>query len=122
MLAAIPVRSFFISGLFVNTEPVPYPDFWSRYTGLGAQKSSSTVTKSLFFCQTSKFFCERFIKNWTSYMLTLESSAKKTWRFHEKNMQQLCLPSQMRLIFEHATGDHSKQLRSCLYVDQNYRF
>ena len=28
----------------------------------------------------------------------------------------------MRLPFEHATGDHSKQLRACLYVVQNDRF
>ena len=28
----------------------------------------------------------------------------------------------MCLHFKHATGDYSKQIRPCLYVDQNYRF
>ena len=28
----------------------------------------------------------------------------------------------LSLSFEHATGDHSKELRSCLYMVQNYQF
>ena len=34
----------------------------------------------------------------------------------KKHATAMCLP------FQHATGDHSKQLRLCLYVVQNYRF
>ena len=65
----------------------------------------------------------KFIELWAFKMLNLELSVvwPKKNRDFKKKIQQL-RKTLIHLSFEHVTGDHSKQLKPCLYVVQNYWF
>ena len=53
---------------------------------------------------------------WVKYSMTEEN--RET--FMKKTCNNKLNP--MHFPFDHATGDHWKQIRRCLYVLQNYRF
>ena len=59
-------------------------------------------------------------------MLTSESSMvwlKKNTEISLKTYNSYLNPDAPQFLpFEHATGDHSKQLRLCLYMAQNYQY
>ena len=112
--------------------PVPYPrNFSSRYTGLGAQKINPKnravlYPKVSFFIKQIKnsfLLCEIYRKLdifnaylWIKYSMTEEKRGDFIKKTCTSNLNAMCLH------FKNATGDHSKQIRPCLYVDQNYRF
>lgn len=65
----------------------------------------------------------KFIELWAFKMLNLELSVvwPKKNRDFMKKIQQL-RKTLIHFSFEHMKGDHSKQLKPCLYVVQSYRF
>ena len=77
---------------FYYTQSLPYPgNFWSQYTGLGAQKIKQYSTQK-FLYQTDKLISFKFIESRTSYTLTFESNMvwpKKTMKIsHKKEKKQ----------------------------------